>query len=93
MPLSSAGVKDVVVINSDGQHADLPNAFTYNPPPVISQVSPDSGGLSGGTKVIIRGSDFLTGAVVIIGDVRSGNFVSCGRVLRPYHRCHTQVPR
>ena len=75
-PPSSAGVKDVVVRNSDGQQFVLPNAFTYNPPPAITQVSPDSGKLSGGTKIIIRGSGFLAGAVVVIGDVGSGNFVA-----------------
>ena len=75
-PPSSAGVKDVVVINTDGQQAVLQNAFTYNPPPVINGVAPDSGKLSGGTKIIIRGSGFLDGAVVVIGDVRGGNFIS-----------------
>jgi len=61
-PPSDAGVKDVVVVNRDGQKATLKDAFTYNPAPVITGITPDNGRLAGGTEITIRGSGFLTGA-------------------------------
>ena len=63
-PPSDAGVRDIVVINSDGQKAILEEAFTYNPAPVITDITPDNGRLSGGTRITIRGSGFLPGAKV-----------------------------
>jgi len=65
-PPSTSGVKDVVVINRDGQEARLENAFTYNLAPVITKVIPDNGRLAGGTKITIQGSGFLPGAKVLI---------------------------
>jgi len=65
-PPSDAGVKDVVVVNSDGQKATLKDAFTYNPAPVITGVTPNNGRLAGGTEITIRGSGFLPGAKVLI---------------------------
>ncbi|MBC8458377.1 MAG: IPT/TIG domain-containing protein [Deltaproteobacteria bacterium] len=75
-PPSTAGVKDVMVINRDGQKATLENAFTYNRAPVITSVTPDNGKLAGGTKITIRGSGFLPGAEVLIGvDIDARAFV------------------
>ncbi|MFC1712830.1 IPT/TIG domain-containing protein [Candidatus Poribacteria bacterium] len=63
-PLSDAGVKDVVVINPDGQKDTLRNAFTYNTAPVITSVTPNNGRLAGGTEITIRGNGFLPDAKV-----------------------------
>jgi N-acetylneuraminic acid mutarotase len=65
-PPSDAGVKDVVVVNRDGQKAMLKAGFTYNPLPDITKVIPDNGRLAGGTKITIQGSGFLPGARVLI---------------------------
>jgi len=65
-PPSIPGVKDVVVINPDGQKAELEAGFTYNPLPDITRVIPDNGRLAGGTEIAIRGSGFLPGARVLI---------------------------
>jgi len=65
-PPSNAGIKDVVVINRDGQKVTLEKAFTYNPLPQITKVIPDNGRLAGGTKITIRGRGFLPKARVLI---------------------------
>lgn len=65
--LSTAGVKDVTVINPDGQRGMLRDAFTYNPAPRIGRVTPDNGRLAGGTRITIQGDGFLPGARVLFG--------------------------
>ena len=74
-PSSSAGTKDVSVLNRDGQAATLKAAFTYNVGPVITGVIPDNGKLAGGTKIVIQGSGFLPGAEIRIGDIRRRTFI------------------
>jgi len=66
-PFCEPGPKDVVIRNPDRQEIILPGGFTYNPMPRITEVSPDHGPASGGTKILIRGTGFLQGAKVIIG--------------------------
>jgi hypothetical protein len=65
-PPSDAGVKDVTVVNRDGQRVTLRNAFTYNTAPVITRVTPDNGRLAGGTRITIQGGGFQPGAEVRI---------------------------
>ena len=65
-PSSDAGVKDVVVVNPDGQRGTLEDAFTYNPAPDITSVTPNNGRLSGGISITIQGSGFLPDAKVLI---------------------------
>ena len=49
-PAHSGGPVDVVVKNPDDQQGVLTNGFTYQlPPPAITQVSPNSGSIDGGT--------------------------------------------
>ena len=74
-PPSSAGPKDVVVRNRDGQTATLKAAFTYNPGPSIRGIIPDNGKLAGGTRIVIEGGGFLPGAVVLFGDIGRRVFV------------------
>ena len=63
-PGSSSGSKEVKVLNTDGQYCL--SAFTYNPLPTISTVSPASGQQS--TVITIAGTGFVSGAGVMIGD-------------------------
>jgi len=66
-PEGTAGAKDVVVTNPDTQFDTLVEGFTYIPPPVITDIDPDSGVITGGTDVTITGTDFVSGATVSIG--------------------------
>ena len=70
-PPGSAGLKAVRVVNPDGQVALRERGFTYNPPPVIFEVTPDRAPLAAGTQITIRGRGFLPGAVVNIGGRRT----------------------
>jgi len=65
-PPSDAGVKDVIVVNPDGQRATMKDVFTYNDAPVITRVTPDNGRLAGGTRITIQGGGFQPGAEVRI---------------------------
>jgi hypothetical protein len=76
---SDAGIKDIVVINPDGQKATLRNAFTYNTAPVITRVTPDNGRLAGGTRITIQGGGFQPGAEVRIS-INQGAYRSASSV-------------
>jgi hypothetical protein len=67
IPAHPAGTVSIVVRNPDGQSATLPNSFTYDLPPSISAVSPNSGPTAGGTAVSITGANFLAGVIVLFG--------------------------
>jgi len=66
-PIGKPGLKDIAVRNTDGQRIILADAFTYNPFPVITSITPNNGGSSGGTKIIIAGTGFLQGVRVAVG--------------------------
>ena len=66
---TSGGLVDIVVENSDGQTATASDAFTYLSPPSITSVNPSSGSTAGGTNITISGTNFSTGATVMIGGV------------------------
>ena len=66
-PSGEPGSKDVVIRNPDRQEIILSGGFTYNPMPRITDVSPNHGPASGGTKIIVRGTGFRQDAKVIIG--------------------------
>ena len=48
-------------------------AFTYDPPPTVTSIAPNSGSPSGGTAVTITGTNFFAGATVTIGGVAATN--------------------
>ncbi len=74
---ASAGAKDVVVTNADGQAATGTNAYTYLAAPTITSISPVGGALAGGTTVNIVGTNFSNlGA----GPSASINGVNCQSV-------------
>ncbi len=66
-PASSAGVVDVTVMNNDGQVGTLSNGFSFLAAPTVAAVSPSAGPTSGGTAVLISGTDFQPGATVQFG--------------------------
>jgi large repetitive protein len=70
---------DVVVTNYDGASAVVPGEYSYiapaTPAPALTEVSPDTGPASGGTPVIISGSNFAAGAAVKIGGVLASNII------------------
>ena len=84
----AAGVVDVVVRNEDRQMGRLAQGFTYEPPPLVSEIRPNSGPASGGTLVTIQGSGFALGAQVRIG---SGNCTEVVRLSANQLQCFTPV--
>jgi len=68
-PAGSDGITVKIVVTTPGGSSN-PLSFTYaNPPaaPTITAISPASGTMNGGTKVVISGSGFRYGAVVTFG--------------------------
>jgi putative nucleotidyltransferase with HDIG domain len=59
---SMAGTQSVpVVVNTTGGHSDGGPSYTYPapPPPSVTQISPNSGPVTGTTTVIITGTNFI----------------------------------
>ncbi len=68
VPPHAAGTVNIVVSDSNGNSSSLPRAFTYTSALItVSGVSPNSGSTSGGTAVVITGSNFASGATVSFG--------------------------
>ncbi|MDP7000252.1 MAG: IPT/TIG domain-containing protein, partial [Candidatus Poribacteria bacterium] len=67
VPASSAGLVDVMVTNTDGQTATLNQAFTYNPAPTLTGLTPIESPLAGDITVTLTGTGFLAGATVEFG--------------------------
>ena len=61
---NTAGAKDVVIINNDGQTATRVGAYTYAAAPTVTSVAPASGSTAGTNTVTVQGTDF-TGATVV----------------------------
>ena len=70
-PLHSPGFVDVVVANPDGQKGYLGASYYYNEPPVLGEITPDSGPAAGGTEVTIAGRGFKAGMKVYFGEIGS----------------------
>lgn len=67
LPARSAGTYSVLLTNTDFQSATLPNAYTYQPAPTITSVSPTTGILAGGNTVTLNGTGFIDGATITVG--------------------------
>lgn len=63
-PANPAGPVNVIVSSPDGQSATLYGGFTYNSTPTLTQVSPDNGPTTGGSTVLLYGTNFSAGAQV-----------------------------
>ena len=59
---AGVGVVGITVESPDGRTRTKPNAYTYDPPPVISMITPNKGRESGGTFVKIDGRNFVAGS-------------------------------
>ena len=70
-----AGVVDVVVTNPDGQQAPLADGYTYipAPAPTVTGVLPANGPASGGSSVIITGTNFAGPASATFGNTAATN--------------------
>ncbi len=68
---------DVIVTNPDGTTSTLDNAFTYVALPVerATEVRPSEGSKDGGETVIIKGNEFVDGALVAFGGRAATNVV------------------
>jgi signal transduction histidine kinase len=64
---ASAGAVDVKVATSGSQSATLAGGYTYTAVPTVSGITPASGTTAGGDSVTITGTNFVSGAAVIIG--------------------------
>lgn len=64
-PANTAGAYPVVASNPVANTTY--NSYTYQPAPTVSSVSPSAGPLAGGTTLTITGTDFLSGATVLVG--------------------------
>jgi IPT/TIG domain len=82
LPSGGSGTVAVTVVNPDGQIASLPNAYTFNPAPSITGVTPGAGSTAGGTTVTITGTNFISGATVAFGqnNATSVAFVSATKL-------------
>ncbi len=77
-PPGHDGVTRISVLSNDGESQAVPaDRFTYTagPKPVITDVSPDSGTVDGGTNVAVVGSHLDAGTVTIGGAFADG---TCG---------------
>lgn len=63
-PAHAAGVANVVVTNPDGQSGTGVGGFTYDPPPTVTMIVPNSGTDAGLDAVTVTGTGFQPGAVV-----------------------------
>jgi hypothetical protein len=66
-PAGTAGARDVVITNSDGQADTLATAFTFTAPLAVTAIQPTSGQNTGGVAFTITGTGFAAGATVTIG--------------------------
>lgn len=65
-PAGVQGEVTLTVKNDDGQQATA--KFRYHAQPVIAEIVPNKGPVSGGNEVVIKGDYFMNGAVVKFGD-------------------------
>ena len=72
-PAKSAGAADVIV-ESTGGSGVLAGAFIYAAP-TITSLTPSTGAVSGGTSVVITGSDLNGATEVNFGNARATSFV------------------
>jgi hypothetical protein len=69
-PVGTAGARDVLITNPNGQGAVRVGGFTYTTTSTAltaTSVSPLSGPTSGGTVITVTGTGFVSGATIAIG--------------------------
>ncbi|MBM4319268.1 MAG: hypothetical protein FJ125_04730, partial [Deltaproteobacteria bacterium] len=70
-PPSLPGKVDVVVRNPDGQEARLAQGFEYLLRPTLASIWPTSGPADGGTRAVVQGTSFRSGARLFLGGVEA----------------------
>ena len=69
-PAGTAGAKNIIVTNPDGQPSNtFIGGFTYVPAPTVTSLAPTSGPVAGGTSVTITGTNFINSPTITIGGV------------------------
>lgn len=86
VPAQAASTVNISVTTSNGASATANNAFMYAdsfPPPVISSISATTGSAGGGQSLTINGSNFWSGATVLMGSLNctSPNVVSVSLIM------------
>ncbi|HVS11847.1 MAG TPA: IPT/TIG domain-containing protein [Planctomycetota bacterium] len=77
------GTYDVVVIDSSGVEGRAVDGFTFASIPSLDTVFPPSGQAAGGTEIVLRGKDFVSGlAVRIDGVAQAQVFVDSAKRVR-----------
>ncbi len=72
-PPEPAGTVDVTVTSAGGTSATAADLqFMYVAPPTVTGLSPDNGGINGGTDVTITGTNLSTTTMVQFGDTPAG---------------------
>jgi hypothetical protein len=72
-PSEDAGAVYVTVSSAGGTSATASNLqFTYVAPPTVTGLSPNHGGINGGTSVTITGTNLSTVTMVKFGDTAAG---------------------
>ncbi len=64
---AGTGAADVAVANFDGQAVTSAGAFTYEPPPSLTAITPVHGPIRGGTRITVTGQNFKPGVRLLIG--------------------------
>lgn len=72
-PAKPAGAVAVAVTTSGGT-GSLASAYTYVAAPTVTNVSPSSGTVNGGTSVTITGTNFTGATVVTFGGMNASSF-------------------
>lgn len=72
---STNGTYDVVVIDASGVEGRNTSGFQFVTQPTVTSVFPDIGNTAGGTEVVLRGTNFLSGMSVLINGVSQSNVV------------------
>ncbi|PKL70014.1 MAG: hypothetical protein CVV30_01175 [Methanomicrobiales archaeon HGW-Methanomicrobiales-1] len=73
-PAGTAGAKNVVITNNDGQTATGTNAYTYIAVPTFTSITPALGPIAGGTAVTITGTGFTGATAVTFGGTAATTF-------------------
>lgn len=84
LPAHAPASTDIVVTNTDGKSVTYSGGYTYQLAPGVTGASLSFGPLAGGSSITISGSNFKSGAIVVIGNnlctsvaVSSSSSLSC----------------
>ena len=84
-PAADAGTVDITVTTAGGTSATNANdQFSFVAAPVVSDLSPDSGSVDGGTWVTITGANFTRATGVMFGDAPAGFTVDSDTAITAY---------